>query len=138
MAQVQTEEKPYDDINITPMLDLAYVLLIMFIILTTAAVQGMKVDLPRASASATQNLAVPRTKVISVSEQGQVFLDAVPVTLPELERRLRDLKATQTDLPVVLRGDRAVQYEKIMAVLDIAARVGITQIGLAAQRVVSS
>ena len=43
--QVQDDDKPYDDINITPMLDLAYVLLIIFIIMTTASVQGIKVDL---------------------------------------------------------------------------------------------
>ena len=47
--QVQDDDKPYDDINITPMLDLAYVLLIIFIIMTTASVQGIKVDLPKAS-----------------------------------------------------------------------------------------
>jgi len=136
MAQVQSEEKPYDDINITPMLDLAYVLMVIFIIMTTASVQGMKVDLPRASSA--QSLAVPKTKIISVSENGTISLDAVPMSLPELEQRLRDLKASQPDLPIVLRGDRAVQYEKVMAVLDIAARVGIQSIGLAAQRVVGS
>lgn len=134
MAQVQSEEKPYDDINITPMLDLAYVLMVIFIIMTTASVQGMKVDLPRAS-SAT-SLAVPKTKIISVSENGTISLDAVPMSLQELEQRLRDLRASQPDLPIVLRGDRAVQYEKVMAVLDIAARVGVQSIGLAAQRVV--
>jgi biopolymer transport protein ExbD len=135
MAKVQDEEKPYDDINITPMLDLAYVLMVIFIIMTTASVQGMKVDLPTAS-SAT-SLAVPRTKVISVSESGTVSIDAIPVSLAELEQRLRDLKASQPDLPVVLRGERTAQYEKIMAVLDICARVGIQSIGLAAQRVVA-
>jgi biopolymer transport protein ExbD len=134
--QVQGEDKPYDDINITPMLDLAYVLLVIFILMCTASVQGMKVDLPRAS-SATA-LAVPRTKVISITDSGQVSIDAIPVSLAELEQRLRDLKATQADLPVVLRGDRAVQYEKVMAVLDICTRVGISSIGLAAQRVVGS
>ncbi len=46
--QVQSDNKPYDDINITPMLDLAYVLLVIFIIMTTATVQGMKVNLPKA------------------------------------------------------------------------------------------
>ena len=46
MASVQTEEKPYDDINITPMLDLAYVLLVIFVIMTTATVQGMRVNVP--------------------------------------------------------------------------------------------
>lgn len=136
MAKAQEEDKPYDDINITPMLDLAYVLMVIFIIMTTASVQGMKVDLPRAS-SAT-SLAVPKTKVISVSANGTVSLDAVPVSLPELEQRLRDLKASQPDLPVVLRGDRVVHYEKVMEVLDLCARVGIQSIGLAAQRVVGS
>jgi biopolymer transport protein ExbD len=96
----------------------------------------MKVDLPKAS-SAT-SLAVPRTKVISVSENGAVSIDAIPVSLAELEQRLRDLKATQPDLPVVLRGERTAQYEKVMAVLDICARVGISSIGLAAQRVVAN
>jgi biopolymer transport protein ExbD len=136
MSKVQDEDKPYDDINITPMLDLAYVLMVIFIIMTTASVQGMKVDLPRASSAAS--LAVPRTKVVSISANGTISLDAVPLSLAELEQRLRDLKATQADLPVVLRGDRAVQYDKVMAVLDICARVGIQSIGLAAQRVVAN
>ena len=134
--QVQSADKPYDDINITPMLDLAYVLLVIFIIMTTASVQGAKVDLPKASA--TQSLAQPKTKVISVSNEGQVFLDAIPVSLGELERKLRDQKAVQPDLPIIIKGDRATQYEKIMGVLDLCGRVGITSVGLAAQRVVGS
>jgi len=134
--QVQSNDKPYDDINITPMLDLAYVLLVIFIIMTTAAVQGVKVDLPKASAA--QNLAVPKTKVIALTNQGQVLLDAVPVSLPELERKLRDLKAINPDLPVILKGDRTVQYDKIMQVLDICSRIGISSIGLVSQKIVGS
>src|ERR1700758_4579745 len=106
--QVQDEDKPYDDINITPMLDLAYVLLVIFIIMTTAAVQGIKVDLPKASAAVS--LTVPKTKVIAVTAEGQILLDAVPVTVGELEERLRDLIAITPDLPVIVKGDRAVQY----------------------------
>jgi biopolymer transport protein ExbD len=126
------EDKPYDDINITPMLDLAYVLVVIFIIMTTASVQGMKVDLP--SGSSVQSLAVPKTKLISVNSQGQVFIDAIPVSLAELEAKLRNAKAITPDLPIVLKGDRASQYEKIMNVLDVCGRVGITSLGLAAQR----
>ncbi len=132
--QVQGADKPYDDINITPMLDLAYVLLIIFIIMTTASVQGMKVDLPKASA--TQSLAKPKTAVVSVSNEGQYYIDAVPVSLAELESKLRDKKAITPDLPVILKGDRATQYDKIMAVLDLCGRVGIASIGMAAQHVV--
>ena len=130
------DEKPYDDINITPMLDLAYVLVVIFIIMTTASVQGVKVDLPKGSS--VVSLAVPKTKVISVNNAGQVFIDAIPVSLAELEAKLRDAKAITPDLPIVLKGDRQSQYEKIMNVLDVCGRVGITSLGLAAQRTAGS
>src|SRR5277367_2119947 len=102
--QAQSDAKPFDDINITPMLDLAYVLLIIFIILTTASVQGIKVDLPKASASVS--LAKPQTKAITINNSGQIFLDAYPVTLPELESRLKTQKALTPDFQVILKGDR--------------------------------
>ncbi|MEN8514480.1 biopolymer transporter ExbD [Burkholderia sp. RS02] len=126
--QVQDDEKPYDDINITPMLDLAYVLLIIFIIMTTASVQGIKVDLPKASSSAS--LAKPKTKAITVADSGQVFLDAYPVTMDELESRLRTEKATSPEFPIVLKGDAAVQYQKVMDVLDLLRRLDLSQVGL--------
>ncbi|WP_242111811.1 ExbD/TolR family protein [Luteimonas aquatica] len=125
-------KKPYDDINITPMLDLAYVLLVIFIIMTTAAVQGIKVELPKASAA--QPLSQPKTKVIAIDNNGQVSIDAIPVSMSELEQQLRNALANDADLPVVLRGDRTVQYEKVMAVLDLCSKLGIASIGLASQR----
>lgn len=134
--QVQSSDKPYDDINITAMLDLAYVLLVIFIIMTTAAVQGIKVDLPKASAAVS--LTEPKTKVIAVTAQGQILLDAVPVTIGELQQRLQDLKAITPDLPVIVKGDRAVQYEKIMQVIDVCSHVGVQSIGLASQKIVGS
>ena len=129
--QVQQENKPYDDINVTPMLDLAYVLLVIFIIMTTASVQGIKVNLPKASN--TPSLAKPKTKAITINESGQVFLDAYPVTIPELETRLAQLKAADPELPVVVKGDAKVQYEKVIEVLDLIGRLEITQLGLVTQ-----
>jgi biopolymer transport protein ExbD len=133
---VQSDDRPYDEINITPMLDLAYVLLVIFIIMTTAAVQGAKVDLPKGSS--TQSLAQPKTKLISVSIDGQVFLDAIPVSMGELETRLRDAKAITPDLPIIIKGDRALQYEKVTSVLDLCSKVGISAVGLAYQHVTGS
>ncbi|MFL9875049.1 ExbD/TolR family protein [Paraburkholderia megapolitana] len=126
--QVQDDDKPYDDINITPMLDLAYVLLIIFIIMTTASVQGIKVDLPKASSAAS--LAKPKTKAITVSDSGQIFLDAYPVTMDELENRLRTEKATNPQFPIVLKGDSTVAYQKVMDVLDLLRRLDLSQVGL--------
>ncbi len=126
--QVQDDDRLYDDINITPMLDLAYVLLIVFIILTTASVQGIKVDLPKAS-SAT-SLAKPKTKAITINSNGDVFLDAYPVTLPELEARLRTAKATEPEFPIVVKGDAVVQYQRVTDVLDLLRRLDLNQVGL--------
>jgi biopolymer transport protein ExbD len=123
------EDKPYDDINITPMLDLAYVLLVIFILMTTATIQGLKVNLPKASTS--PSLAKPKTKSITVNNEGKIFLDTVPVSLQELEQRLGQAKAQTPDLPVVIRGDSLTQYQAVMDVLDVIGRLGITQAGLA-------
>src|SRR5580698_5627904 len=101
--QAQSEGKPYDDINITPMLDLAYVLLVIFILMCTASVEGAKVNLPKASKA--PSLAKPKTKAISINNEGKIFLDAIPVTLQELSQRLTQAKAQIPDLPVVVRGD---------------------------------
>src|SRR5215475_2741212 len=126
--QIQ-EDKPYDDINITPMLDLAYVLLVIFILMTTATVQGLKGNLPRASTA--PSLAKPQTKAITINIEGKIFLDTIPITLPELEQRLNAQRALTPDFPVVVRGDSATQYQVVMDVLDVLGRVGISQIGLA-------
>ncbi|PZQ88591.1 MAG: biopolymer transporter ExbD [Leifsonia xyli] len=131
--QVQ-EGKQYDDINVTPMLDLAYVLLVIFIIMTTATVQGMKVNLPKASAA--PSLAENKTKAITVTNEGRIFLDTVPVTLPELEQRLVQQKALTPDFPVVLRGDGQTDYQNVMDVLDLLGRLSITQVGLATKPLV--
>ena len=132
--QLQAENKPYDDINVTPMLDLAYVLLVIFIIMTTASVQGIKVNLPKASAQ--PSLAKPTTKAITITEDGRIFLDAYPVTMQELESRLQQIKAATPNFPVVVKGDSKVQYEKVIEVLDLLGRLDITQLGLVTQRLV--
>ena len=120
-----------DDINVTPMVDLYLVLLLIFIIMTTAGVQGVKVNLPKASKA--PKIEGPKSQAITVNTENKVFLNTVPVTLQELESRLASLKAKTPEFPVVVRGDNRTQYEGIMQVLDVLGRVGITQIGLATQ-----
>jgi biopolymer transport protein ExbD len=132
--KMQATGKAYDEINVVPMLDLSYVLLVIFIIMTTASVQGIKVNLPKASAA--PSLAKPQTKAITVREDGQIFLDTYPVTLQELEDRLRQQKAVNPNFPVVIKGDAKVSYEKVVDVLDLMGRLDITQLGLVTQRLV--
>lgn len=134
-ADIKDDNQPYDDINITPMLDLAYVLLVTFIILTTASVQGVKVNSPRTLAA--NQLAKPQTRAITITSDGAMFLDAYPVTLEELSQRLATYKAANSALPVVLKADARTQYQKVTEVLEVAKKLDITELGLVTQRVVA-
>ncbi|SRR5581483_1373620 len=128
--QVQGDSKPYDDINITPMLDLAYVLLVIFILMCTASVQGTKVNLPKASKA--PSLAKPKTISITVNNEGHLFFNTIPVNgISDLEQKLQQAKGQTSDVPVVIRGDSKTQYQAIMDVLDALGRVGLSQVGLA-------
>jgi biopolymer transport protein ExbD len=133
-GSVGGDKDVYDEINVTPMLDLAYVLLIIFIILTTATVQGIKVNLPKASAQ--PSLAENKTKAISISADGTIYLDTFPVTMTELENTLRQYKAANPNLPVIIKADASIQYQKVVDVLDLMGRLEITQLGLVTQRIV--
>jgi len=124
----------FEDINLTPLLDLAWTILVVFIIAVTAAVQGIRVDLPKASEN--PSLMKPKTKAISIQADGQIYLDAFPVTLEELEIRLRQYKAVQPDFPVVIKGDGKVYYQTVIAVLDLLQRIEIHQLGLVTQKLV--
>src|SRR5579875_3195473 len=106
------EKDVYDEINVTPMLDLAYVLLIIFIILTTATVQGIKVHLPKASAQ--PSLAQNKTKAITITADGTIYLDTFPVTMTELESQLRQDKAADPTLPVIIKADSTIQYQRVV------------------------
>jgi len=133
-APVGGEKDVYDEINITPMLDLAYVLLVIFIIMTTATVQGIKVNLPKASAQ--PSLAENKTKAITISADGTIYLDTFPVSMSELENMLRQYKAANPNLPVIIKADAAIPYQRVVDVLDLLGRLEITQLGLVTQKIV--
>jgi biopolymer transport protein ExbD len=122
------------DINVVPMLDLAWNLLVVFMIVVTASVQGISVNLPKASAAVSK--IKPTTKAITITAEGTIFLDSYPVTLGELETRLRQAKASDPNLPVVVRGDEKISYKNIIDVLDLLQKLEITQLGLVTQKLV--
>jgi biopolymer transport protein ExbD len=128
------EQDELVEINVVPLLDLAWNLLVVFMIVVTASVQGIQVNLPKASAAVSK--IKPSTKAITVSAEGTIFLDSFPVTLTELETRLRQFKAGDPNLPVVVRGDEKVSYKNIIEVLDLLQKLEITQLGLVTQKLV--
>jgi biopolymer transport protein ExbD len=132
--RVTEENKPYDDINITPMLDLAYVLLVIFIIMTTATVQGIMVNLPKASDA--PSLSKPQTKSVTITADGAIYLDTYPVSIAQLEQRLAQYKAVNPELPVVVKADGMIAYQRVVEVLDLMGKLEITQLGLVTERLV--
>ena len=128
------DHQSLDEINVTPLLDVAWTLLVVFIIAVTASIQGIKVNLPKASD--TPSLQKPKTKAITLHASGQIYLDAYPVTMQELEVYLRQYKAADPNLPVVMKGDEKIYYGRVIEVLDLLNRLEITQLGLVTQRLV--
>ena len=130
--QVHNDAKPYDTINVTPMLDLAYVLLVVFILMTTATIQGLNVSMPKPSNKpATEQ---HELKVIQVAPSGALTLNGVGVSLAELEVQLRALQARDAKASVAIKGDPAAQYQKVIAVIDLCNSLRINM-GLVTGRI---
>jgi len=130
---VQSEQKPYDTINVTPMLDLAYVLLVIFILMTTASVSGLQINLPKPSNKPA--LERKEVKIVQVLADGSLRLNGAGITQDELASRLSAALARDPETPVVLKGDAAAPYEGVVAIIDLLGRVGVANIGLVTAKV---
>ena len=132
MAKVQDEDAIYDEINVVPMLDLAYVLIVIFILMATAQVAGIELDLPQAANRKT--LEASQTQAISIASSGDIYLNGAPISVPELDAEMRQKFAEDPAVPVVIRGDTQAAYGKVVEILDVLKGVGITKIGLPAEK----
>jgi biopolymer transport protein ExbD len=125
----KTTHQAVAELNITPLLDLAWVLLVIFILATVAVVQGIEVDLPQSSPNQTEVEQTNRT--ISIQKNGTVYLDDQKMTLLELESFLTDLKKAKGDnLPLIIRGDEAVEYRHVIGVIDVLKKIPIDTFAL--------
>ena len=124
---VQTESKPYDTINVTPMLDLAYVLLVVFILMTTASIQGLGITMPKPSNKpATEQ---HELKVVQVTASGSVLLNGTAVSPIELEAQLKSAQSRDAKMSVAIKGDARAQYAKVVSVIDLCDRLVTARIG---------
>ena len=129
---VQTESKPYDTINVTPMLDLAYVLLVVFILMTTASIQGLGITMPKPSNKpATEQ---HELKVVQVTASGAVLMNGTAVSLAELEAQLKSAQSRDAKMSVAIKGDARAQYAKVVSVIDLCDRLGVNM-GLLTARI---
>lgn len=117
------------ELNITPLLDLAFVLLVIFIITTTPIVNDLELDLPLAS----KNPKDPKPKVnyVTVDAAGKIFLNKFELTIESLRDQMISLRTENPDLNVVLRGDAKTKYRKIVEVMDMLQQANVGKVALA-------
>ncbi len=115
--RVQEETKPYDTINVTPMLDLAYVLLVVFILMTTASVQGISVAMPKPSA--TPPTETHELHVLRIGPDGGALFDGTPRTDEQVLADLQAVRARDAKASIVIQGDAKASYARVVTMIDL-------------------
>jgi len=118
-----------NELNITPLLDLVFVLLVIFIITTPQMMNNLEMNLPSPKPPPPQK-DKPKINRIVVDEKG-TFLNDQSVTVAQLKTDLQQLKSDNPALSVVVKGADNVDYQNMINVLDILQQLDITKVGLA-------
>jgi biopolymer transport protein TolR len=120
--------QPLSDINVTPFVDVMLVLLIVFMVTAPLLTVGVPVDLPKAKA---QTLSDPdEPLVISVNNKGQLFVQDTEVEIGKLVPRLVAITENKPDTRIFLRGDRNIEYGRVMEVMATVNSAGFTRVAL--------
>src|SRR5882672_3745989 len=119
------------ELNITPLLDLAFVLLVIFIITTTPIVNDLDLNLP--VASKRQKDPPRKANYVTVEAGGKMYLNKKEVDLDELQQTLVELRTADPDLNVIVRGDSKTKYRKIREVMDRLQQANVVKVDLATE-----
>jgi len=123
-----------NELNITPLLDLVFVLLVIFIITTPQLTNSLEINLPSGKPPpARPDAPKPKINRIVVDPAGQAFLDREPFTIAALKAKLQHMKAADPELGVVVEGAEEVDYQNMINVLDVLQQLDITKVGLATE-----
>ena len=120
------------EMNITPLLDLAFVLLVIFIITTPQLSNDLEMNLPSPKKDKPAS-PPPKIHRITVEASGRIALNDQTVLLPALKEMLVAMKTSERDPTVVVRGAAEVDYSRVISVLDLLQQVDITKVGLATE-----
>ena len=120
-----------NELNITPLLDLAFVLLVIFIITTTPIVNDLDVNLPTAAKRPKDPK--PKVNYVTVETTGKMFLNRDEVDLNALQEKLIALRLEEPDLNVVVRGSAKTKYQFIVAVMDVLQQANVGKVNLATE-----
>ena len=125
-----TSLKQMSEINLTPLMDLTFILLITFIITFPLIEQGIVVNLPKGKAD---KMEPSESQTISVDKDNQIYLNDHKISLEDLKTRVFELKEADPDVPVMVRADERITYGELVKVLKILHEAHITKMALVTQ-----
>ncbi|MGD9742753.1 MAG: protein TolR [Dongiaceae bacterium] len=120
--------RPMSEINVTPMVDVMLVLLIIFMVTAPLLTTGVPVNLPQTSADTLTEQTEPL--VVSVDAQGKVFLQDTEIDTGTLIARLQAITQNKQDTRIYVRGDKAIDYGRVMEVMGLVKGAGFSQVAL--------
>lgn len=129
----KSQHSTLNELNITPLLDLAFVLLVIFIITTPQLVNNLELNLPTAQKPPVTPKEPVRPNQLVVGKQGEVSLNGQPYTLEQLRPVLASLKSKDPEVALVIKGSPEADYQHIVRVLDLIQQLDITRMGLATE-----
>ena len=118
------------ELNVTPLLDLAFVLLIIFIITTPLLTSTIPVELPTASRNNNQPVDPKTIRTVTIDRYGQIYLESRPIELPVLEQELIAFREATPDAAVVVHADKSLRYQQVVDVIDVLKRAQIGRMDL--------
>jgi len=119
------------ELNVTPLIDLAFSLLIIFMITTPVIEQYNRVNLPDQSSSAKQPPPPAEDKYITIDQAGDYFWGKIPISIEDLKDRLDQIAGGQGPTPTIhIRGDRALPYQKVIDVVNLLKERNLTKLSL--------
>jgi biopolymer transport protein ExbD len=127
----QTHHHSLTELNITPLLDLAFVLLVIFIITTTPIVNDLDLNLP--SAARRDKEPPAKANYVTVTGNGSIFLNKQETDIANLHAQLVELRTADPDLSVIVRGDAKTRYERIVDILDLLQQANVLKVNLATE-----
>jgi biopolymer transport protein ExbD len=113
------------ELNVTPLLDLAFVLLIIFIITTPLLTSNIPVDLPSGGKNNSQPPDAKSLRTVTIDRTGQIYLESRRIELPVLEQELTTFREQTPDAAVVVRADKSLNVQQLFDVMDVLQRAKI-------------
>ncbi len=128
-AYRKRRKKLMSDINVVPYIDVMLVLLVIFMITAPLLSQGVKVELPKAAAKPVENQG-RETLVVTVDRTGQYFLDDRRISPEDLRKKVAAILRLRPETPVLIRGDRQVDYGQVVKAMTLLQAAGAPSVGL--------